>query len=143
MARNIFDRLESNSEAWRPEQGDLLVGVVVALGSNDGGFGPYTVVTVEIDADGATEGGGNPIPVGDERAWHAFHTVAANELEKLAVRVGDRIGAKYLGVQTAKDGETQFHHWRIVSEPATRPDEPETAVDASPPADPESDEIPF
>jgi hypothetical protein len=133
--RSLDDRLASFAEAWKPEPGDKLIGVVVDLDERDSAYGdePYPIVTVETDD-------------GSELALHAFHTVARNELAKQRPVVGDRIGIAYYGM---KDGKS-YESYRVIvekaeSEPKTidwdkhvTPDEDEQDLD--PEADDELDE---
>lgn len=143
MARSINDRLNSNSESWRGEPGDMLSGSVIGLSSNDGGFGVYKVVTVEITEEGSTEQGGKPIPVGDERSFHAFHTVAANTIADSGISVGYLFGVKYHGKREGRDGN-EFHSYRIVIERQQTPvvTEPAEPV-ATGAGDGAADAIPF
>jgi hypothetical protein len=82
--RSLDERLDSFAEAWKPEPGEKLVGVVVDLDSRETEYGRYAIVTLRTDE-------------GDERAVHAYHTVLAREFEKRTPRLGERLGVKYLG----------------------------------------------
>ena len=101
--RSIDDRLDSFAEAWKPEPGDKLIGTVVDLDERDSAYGdePYPIVTVETDD-------------GNELAFHAFHTVARNELAKQRPAIGDRIGIAYHGKQDGKNYES----YRVIVERA-------------------------
>jgi hypothetical protein len=80
----IHDQLDREfAPAWKPQPGDKLVGIVTALSTRNGEYGEYPIVTVRSD-DG-------------EFAAHAFHEVLANELAKVAPKVGDQVGIKYVG----------------------------------------------
>lgn len=83
------------AEAWRPKPGEHLIGTVTGVDERDGDYGAYPVITVR------TETG--------ELAWHAFHTVARNELAKLRPEVGDEIGVRYGG----KDAEKGYARYRV------------------------------
>lgn len=91
--RSLEDRLDAPAPAWRPEPGDRLIGIVVDVGTREGTYGPYPVVTVESEEDGC------------DLAFHGFHSVARQELARLKVRVGDRIGLAYHGRRTSKGGD--------------------------------------
>jgi hypothetical protein len=102
--RSLNDRLDSYAEAWRPKPGDKLIGVIVDLDERASEYDedPYPIVTVERDDDGR------------EVAWHAYHTVARNELAKQRPQRGDRIGIAYHGKPDGKSYES----YRIIVEPA-------------------------
>lgn len=97
----ILDRLEKDPEPWKPDPGDTLVGKVLEIEERVTEYGPYPCVTVE-QADGT------------EVLFHAFHTVAKNELAKKAPRPGDEIGIKYLG----RDNELKYERYRVIVEHA-------------------------
>ena len=99
--RSMHDRLDTFADAWKPEPGDKLIGTVVDLDERDSAYGdePYPIVTIETDD-------------GNELAFHAFHTVARNELAKQRPVVGDRIGVAYHG---KKDGKN-YESYRVIVE---------------------------
>jgi hypothetical protein len=79
-----LDRLDSFPEAWKPDPGEKLVGKIIGLDTRETEYGEYPIVTV-LTADGR------------ELAFHAFHTVARNELAKLEPDIGEQIGIAYHG----------------------------------------------
>jgi hypothetical protein len=92
------------AEAWRPDPGDKLVGEIVELGARAGYNDElYPIVTVRQD-DGV------------ELAFHAFHTVARNELAKLHPQVGQRLAVRYEGEKQGADGRSKYHHYRIATD---------------------------
>ena len=101
--KTLHDRLDSFAEAWRPEPGDKLVGVIVDLDERVSQYDEdaYPILTIETDDE-------------EEFAFHAFHTVARNELAKQRPAVGDRIGVAYFG---KKDGRN-YESYRIIVERA-------------------------
>lgn len=101
--KSITERLDSFAEAWRPEPGDKLVGVIVDLDERVSQYDEdgYPILVVETDD-------------GQEFAFHAFHTVARNELAKQRPAVGDRVGVAYHG---KKDGRN-YESYRIIVERA-------------------------
>lgn len=102
--RSLSDRLDSFAEAWKPKPGDKLIGVVVDLDERTSDYddgAPYPIVTVETDD-------------GQELAFHAFHTVARNELGKQRPQLGDRIGIAYHGKPEGKSYES----YRVIVEHA-------------------------
>jgi hypothetical protein len=103
--------LDNFAAAWRPEPGDKLIGVVADLDERASQYDEdaYPVVTVETDD-------------GRELAFHAFHTVARNELAKQRPQIGDRIAIRYAGRPAGKSYEA----YRIVVE---RPDAPPRTID--------------
>lgn len=125
----IKERLDEETtpvDAWRPEPGEDLEGVVRRYNMrkmDDGN--DYPVVTVER-------------PDGEKFAFHAFHSVARGQLEEDLPRVGDEIGIRYLG---KVDGEQyEYHNYRIAVEHKTpEPPASEAASPAMPsPASPSS-----
>jgi len=101
--RTLHDRLDSFAEAWRPEPGDKLVGRIIDIDERDSAYSevPYPIVTVETDD-------------GQEMAFHAFHTVARNELAKQRPVIGNRIGIAYHGRPEGKSYEA----YRVIVERA-------------------------
>jgi hypothetical protein len=94
------------AKAWRYQPDDKLVGEVVELSQRDGAYGTYPIVTVRKDD-------------GSELAFHAFHTVAQNELARARPQVGERIAIKYVGVASGADGRSSYHRYRVaVDRPA-------------------------
>lgn len=81
--------------AWKPSPGDKLVGIITDLSTRDGEYGTYPIVTVRSE-DG-------------EYALHAFHEVLQNELARVAPKVGDQLGIKYVG----KDPDKGYHRYRV------------------------------
>jgi hypothetical protein len=95
--KDMADRLGMFPEAWKPKEGDQLIGTITELGDRDGGFGDYPVITVITEA-------------GDEYAVHGFHTVLKSELGKLRPTVGDQIGIAYHGKDEAKG----YERYRVI-----------------------------
>lgn len=102
MAKSFEDRLDSFAELWKPEEGDTLVGTIVEIDQRDSdyGHGQYPIITVARE-DGL------------EFAFHAFHSVAKNELARLEPVTGEKIGIKYLGEKTPKGGGKAYKSYRI------------------------------
>jgi hypothetical protein len=93
---SLHDRLDTDyAPAWRPNPGDKVIGTVTALDVRDGTYGSYPIVTIDT-GDG-------------ELALHCFHEVLANELAKIAPKIGDRVGVKYAG----KRPERGYHIYRV------------------------------
>ncbi len=101
------DLLREPAPAWRPQRGDVLIGEVVALDERRG-FAErlYPIVTI-LDNE-----------TGHELAFHAFHTVAKNEIEKLAPKVGDTIGVAYLGLVEKEDSRYELYRVRVIRKDA-------------------------
>jgi hypothetical protein len=97
MSFDLTTMLDSFPEGWRPNAGDKLIGVVIGLESRSGEYGEYPIVSVRTDD-------------GHDLAFHAFHTVARGELEKLPPKLGDRIGIAYHGPHPVKG----YERYRIV-----------------------------
>jgi len=145
----LSDRLDEDfAPAWRPQPGDKLVGEIVGISERTGQFEAYPIITVRQDD-------------GTERAWHAFHTVAASELAKQRPKVGERIGVKYTG-QRAGQGGTSYHAYKVqvdrgevagidwtkygdeapvLVDAAPKSDVPSTGFEAAPAAKSEADDV--
>lgn len=95
--RSLEERLASDPEAWMPEPGEMLVGLVVDIGVRTSAFGKYPAVVIRTD------------DVGAEYTFHAFRTVAKSELVRARPVVGDRIGILYIGPVKGAD----YHGYRI------------------------------
>jgi hypothetical protein len=94
---SLDDRLDTDyAAAWRPASGEKIIGEVTALDMRDGQFGTYPIVTVRQDD-------------GTELAMHCFHEVLSGELAKIAPKIGDRIGVKYVG----RHPERGYHVYRV------------------------------
>lgn len=80
------------AEGWRPESGDVLVGVVQrvepAWSDFIGGYYPLVVITPESG--------------GDDIAVHCFHDVLRKRMLTLKPKTGERIGIKFHGQQQHK-----------------------------------------
>jgi hypothetical protein len=135
MTDDINRMLDSFPEGWRPKVGDKLIGAVIGLETRTGEYGEYPIVVVRTDE-------------GQDFAFHAYHTVAKSELEKLQPQVGDRIGIAYHGPHPARG----YERYRIIivrraGEAAADnapPDPPEPPQPSEPPElDGGGDDIPF
>ena len=129
---SLTDRAMSFPEAWKPNPGDAVEGVITELTTRSSEYGdPYVILTVEDDA-------------GSEHAIHCFHTMLRNEVERKAPQVGDRIAVAYHGLgESSAPGMSPPHKYRLVVErqnppvvPKTEPwpefGETETAADGIP-----------
>lgn len=108
-----LEDLGNKPEAWIAEEGDQIKGTIVNLGELPSEYGSGSYPTVEFKEDG----------IGKLWIWHAFDTVAKNELARQSPAVGDRFGAAYLGVKKTKPGSKydSFKDWHVVIEKATGP----------------------
>lgn len=103
----IADRLAlPEAEAWRPEPGDQVVGIVLGTEERTGDYGPYPVVIIEEGEDGG----------GDLVAVHCFHSVLRNEVEANDLQAGDRIGIAYRGKR--QGGKAEYENYRVIVEKA-------------------------
>jgi hypothetical protein len=142
--RPLLDRLDSFADAWRPQAGDKLVGIVVDLDLRSSQFDeePYPIVTVRVSELGSTEQGGRPIPPGSERSFHAFHTVARNEVARQQPALGQTVGIASHGRH-----DRGYERYRVIVErpPNPLPERALIDVDEEPPAPTENDDpaVPF
>jgi len=97
MGKSLQDRLQAKTETWKPKPGDTLIGTLLEITERESEFGVYPLLIVETED-------------GDEIVFHAFHTVAKNELGRLAPSVGDQIGIIYGG----KDEDRKYEKYRVV-----------------------------
>lgn len=96
MSNDIHEQLDGEfAEAWKPTKGAKIVGVVTDVTSRDGGYGEYPIVTIKT-GDG-------------DLAVHCFHEVLRGELARIAPKVGDEIGIRYLG----KHPEKGYHQYKV------------------------------
>jgi hypothetical protein len=114
MSIDITSMLDSFPEGWRPSPGDKLIGVVIGLETRVAEYGEYPIVSVRTDG-------------GQDFAFHAYHTVARRELEKLQPQLGDRIGIAYHGPHPTKG----YERYRIIIVRRAG----EVTMDDAPPAD--------
>lgn len=110
---DIYEQLDRDREAWKPQPGDVLVGEVVEIDVRDGGYGDYLTVTV------ATEDG-------REVTFHGFHSVAKRELAKVRPEVGSKIGIKYQDRSTGT--ARSYERYKIVTESVQGPRVPDWAA---------------
>jgi hypothetical protein len=141
---SLAERLDNVPEWWNHEPGDKLIGVVTEIDVYTGEYGAYPIVTVLVDDQGSTEQGGQPIPVGAERAFHAHATVAKAEIARRNLATGDRLGVAFHGVPEGKS----FKRYRLIVERthAHGADTSETADNATAETHAEAeqtDEIPY
>ncbi len=116
---SITDELDREyAPAWRPDPGDKLIGIVVAIDDRDGGYGPYKILTIRQDD-------------GEELAWHAMHDVAKSKVAEENPKVDDQIGAKYRGFTAKQDASGKYHDYALVVKHVA-PDDDGTAADAAP-----------
>jgi hypothetical protein len=117
MATNTF------AAAWSPREDEALIGTITSVDTREGSYGPYPILTVRQDD-------------GEERAFHAFHSVAKSELEGQEPQVGQRIKVVYKGKVT--ENVTRPYHSYSIS---VRGEPDPSVAEPTPPAD--QDEIPF
>lgn len=96
---SLQDRLNRDPEVVKLEPGESVVGTVLDITTRENEYGSYPLVSLETDD-------------GRELEWHAFHTVAANELAKVNPQPGDVLGVRNLG---KRDGKS-YVAYRIVVE---------------------------
>jgi hypothetical protein len=111
---DLMDRLDApDARKWEHEEGDVLVGTIVNLGTFTGDYGTSRTVTVDPE-DGTTESG-SALTEKESLIFYASASVAANELEAAGPKIGDRIGIKYHGTRPGKSGN-DYKLYRIAVE---------------------------
>jgi hypothetical protein len=105
---DLLDALDHKAIAWRSQEGDTLIGIVVdrydreGIMKNDGTVPLYPVIEVRIAS-------------GDVIAFHAFHTAAHSQIDKRNPQPGDRIAVRRLGeVSSPVKGRQAYTDYNIV-----------------------------
>ncbi len=99
---SLKDRLDDErAESWKPEPDAELIGKVQAVSTRTTEYGKYLIVTVKPDDAPAL-------------AFHAFHTVAANQIDEADPMVGDEIAIRYKGKNEA--GDRPYHDYKVAIE---------------------------
>lgn len=94
--RELEASLGQEVDAWMPEAGETLAGTVVDVEVRSSQFGKYPAVTVQrLD--------------GTKLVFHAFRTVALNEVLRRKPKVGDVIAIAYFGVTKGTD----YHQYKL------------------------------
>ena len=103
MSKQISAEDMEFAEAAVLEPGEVLSGEVIEITSRTSEYSPdgYPILTIRTDE-------------GEERAFHAFHTVARNELARVAPQVGSKIAILYRGPQESAGGRS-FEGYRVKS----------------------------
>lgn len=83
------------------DEGSMIVGKVVGFSRAYSKHGPYPVVTVRDEEDN------------EVKSVHCFHTALASQFREQDPKPGDRIAVRYDGLKTAKDGETEYHNYKV------------------------------
>lgn len=97
-----FARMQqAKAPAWRPDPGTTIVGEVIGLSMRTGDYGPYPVITYEVD-------GGLVINI------HAFHTMLRERLAELQTDIGVKQIITYNGMREKNKpnakGEVESYH---------------------------------
>lgn len=113
-ADDLLKRLdEPQATAWRAERPeDVIVGIVRAISSYDAGYGPYPIITLDVET--ATSNGAmlsEPM-----LAIHGLGTVLADRIRQLNPRVGGRIAVRFDGEKQSKGGNT-YKAWAVAYDP--------------------------
>lgn len=116
---DMLDQLDREHEAWRPEPGDKIVGILVDIHEVDDAYKDtnsnreptYPMLTLDL-------------PDGRMLDVHAFHTILRNEIRRRHPQIGDVVGIKYLGQAEKAAGDTRepFHNYRTMVKPSPKKD---------------------
>lgn len=94
--RELEQKLSADTEAWMPHPGETLSGTVIAIDTRTSDYGAYPAITVQrLD--------------GSELVFHAFRTVALNEVLRQKPKPGDLIAILYVGQVKGTD----YHGYRV------------------------------
>ena len=99
LEQRLDEKAGDFAEAWRPSEGDSVIGEVIRTDRRDGGHGTYLIVTLQTDQG--------------EIAIHAFHEVLKREFEERAPQIGELIAVKYLGEKQGRAGN-RYHAYTVV-----------------------------
>lgn len=119
MSDSFIDSLDSGgieSRKWEYAEGDTLVGTVLDVFDGDGDFGPYKGYVVAPEQENTTEDGGNSdaIAADDPLVWYVNDNSAAKRsIPSSGIKIGDRLGVKYVGVETAKNSGREFKKFNV------------------------------
>ena len=87
--------------AWVPEKaGDTIAGTIVSRSSRDGGYGEYTILTIQPAK-------------GDALAVHCAGAALKGKVQEKNPQVGDEIGIRFVGEATSKAGKT-YKNYKVV-----------------------------
>jgi hypothetical protein len=115
---SIEDRLGNKPVAWIAENaGDRVIGKVVSVTTLTGDYGPYPAIEFEEKGTGKL------------LVFHAFDTVAKNEVEKQNPQRGDDFGAELISpkklkknaAEGSKKTDDYYKDWHVVVEKPARP----------------------
>lgn len=143
MNANISERVErlkaasSPGESWLPHRNDeqprQIIGEILARGTWEGGYGPCATLKV-LDAQTGV-------------VWRVYMSgsVLEGEVDDQDPRPGDLIALTYGGLVQNKAKASEYHSWTVAVDKGTRrATEPEIPIEASEPAEVQSDDdIPF
>jgi hypothetical protein len=116
---NLIDQLDApQARKWEYEEGDVLIGTVLQLGTYSGDYGTCRTVVVEPEEGTTEEGNGDA--ANEPLLFYASAKTAADELDNSDVAVGDRIGIQYHGMREAKGSGNKYHLFRIGVEKADK-----------------------
>jgi hypothetical protein len=103
MPRSLEEQLNgADPEPWiADDAGDSIFGEIEAVGTREGDYGEYTVVTVVTENE-------------DVLTIAGFGTVLAGKLSGLSEDdIGRKIGVKFLGEKKGKNGK-EYKDWKVV-----------------------------
>ena len=112
----MLDSADDFAAAWIPEKaGDQISGVVASRSSRDGGYGEYSILTIQPAK-------------GEALAVHCTNVAIKAKVIEKNPQVGDEIGIRFLGEATSKTGNT-YKNFKVVVKKSTI----ESALDSDAP----------
>lgn len=124
MPRTMEEKLNgADPEPWIPEdEGESIFGEIEEVGTREGDYGEYPVVTILTDS-------------GEVWTVAGFGTVLKGKLEGLTESdIGRKIGVKFVGEKQSKGGK-DYKDWRVVLSAREIVSLPPDEVDAFPEED--------
>lgn len=117
----LLDRAQANIEAWVPEPGDKLEGVVSRTFEVDTDFGTRVAAVEVINVSTITHEGGKAWDLAKDKIDGVqvigFHTVLNSQLRQAKVQVGDRIAVvRQADKPNKQQGFNPIKMYRVVTE---------------------------
>lgn len=110
MTSTMQDRLNRESENWRPDQDpkhpNPVSGIIDEISTFEGEYGTVPVLAVLDEA-------------GKEWRVFCFGSVLQNRMVELKPNVGDTIGIKFLGKEKSRNFSNDYRNYKVVLEKAS------------------------
>jgi hypothetical protein len=95
--REKLDNWDGYPPAWKPQEGEILVGTILQYDTGESTFGPVHTCIIETEE-------------GERLSLWLSSTVLLSQFRRYRPKIGERIGIKYQGKDQAKG----YHRYRLV-----------------------------